>query len=401
MAIPQHQVLITPLVRPGVYGSTVDVTQDIDISDLVLLDGIGVVRQEIDQGDYDVGVYKYGAVSIATNNQNGKFNDHDDDIRSIFPLTRDKAKVTINYLDISSGTNITFKGLVNDQATRQDVKENKVFFTVISIDSILETVVLSSGTIKTGDSYSVAIKTILQLPEISSILTYDAANISVLTDLVIDDETKFDNVVAKTALNNLLIAAGSVLYVNDNGGSVVSPRTANSNTPHQFYYNDLQGRDNVNNITGYNKGFQRMFNNVKINTTARESTPSIKTYGTKQKSFTLSFVTDSTKEATIADQLLDDFKFPLIEFNLVAKTEDTKSIVVLDKLQLDAKPLQVPADEKFLPVVGQAQVGVAKVPLSVGSFFMDSRKVFKVISIIDQQKDFTTILKVRDTGELL
>jgi putative ubiquitin-RnfH superfamily antitoxin RatB of RatAB toxin-antitoxin module len=62
--VRQYQVLITPLVSRDQYGTELDVTKDIDLSDYIKEGGIGTIKQDIDNGDYDVGVFTYGSITM-------------------------------------------------------------------------------------------------------------------------------------------------------------------------------------------------------------------------------------------------------------------------------------------------------------------------------------------------
>ena len=52
----QYKVLITPLESRNVYGAEIDVTADLDVSEFVTEKGIGKIKNQIDNGDYDSGL---------------------------------------------------------------------------------------------------------------------------------------------------------------------------------------------------------------------------------------------------------------------------------------------------------------------------------------------------------
>ena len=129
--ILQYQVLITPLVDMDVYGDVIDVTKDIDLSDFIKSGGIGTIKRDVDNGDYDIGVFTYGSITLKALNIDGQFND-ENDWRSIFKYSRDKAKVVVNFLDNQGNAPISFKGIINEDGTRQDFLKDEVKFKVLS-----------------------------------------------------------------------------------------------------------------------------------------------------------------------------------------------------------------------------------------------------------------------------
>ncbi|MGR3219402.1 MAG: hypothetical protein ACUZ8H_06230, partial [Candidatus Anammoxibacter sp.] len=179
------RILFTPLINPDTYGSTVDVTQDIDVSDFIK--SLSTIRREIDNGDNDFGIFTFGNITLTAINFTGKFNDQNENGRSIFPFMRDRTKVEIQFRDKEGNATTRFKGLLNDDATRQNLEGDTVTFRILSLDSIFRQVRVAPGSVVTGDLFSTVIKKILNVPAITSTLTYNAANITVDLDLAIDN----------------------------------------------------------------------------------------------------------------------------------------------------------------------------------------------------------------------
>ena len=92
-----YRIFMTPLVRRGVYGSTIDVTQDIDITEFIRQTGLRSISREIDNGDYDFGIFTFGDISLSCINFSRKFNDQNDE-ESIFYFTRNLCKVELGYM---------------------------------------------------------------------------------------------------------------------------------------------------------------------------------------------------------------------------------------------------------------------------------------------------------------
>ncbi len=249
MSYERIRVTITPLFYEGEYGSEVDVTKDIDISGFVQ-ENIGSIKREIDNGDYDFGVFTFGAITLKCFNDEGLFSAPEDS-RSMFKYKRDLARVIIKYVGLNNVEHLLFEGLINEDTTRDedlpddDFKTGIVRFRVLSLDSIFRHVKVAGGAVATGVSISDAIKQILNTTAITNILTFDPAKINVQNDVVINNGDHFTGMAVKEALDELLLAANSILIVDDTNTIIVTPRTEN-NTLHQYFASyDPLNRGNV------------------------------------------------------------------------------------------------------------------------------------------------------------
>lgn len=396
-----YQVLITPLVARNEYGTTVDVTMDIDINDYIKKNGINSIQREVDNGDYDFGIFVFNSVTITCINVDGKFSDKSDS-RSMFKFSRDKTKVTINFFDGESNTAITsFKGIIDDRATRVNFKSNEVKMIVLSEDSIINRVKVAGGIIASGALVSTAIKAILNVPEITSVLNYDAANINVLDDYVIDDVSTLSNQTAKEALDSLLSVSNSVLIIENFSDIVVRSREVNLDRGVFRFYgeNDIFGRQNIIQINNYNTGLHRAFNTIKVGNESETNLGYIEEFGDNAKDFQYDFITDSAKQATIAANLLDYWKAPRIEMEIIAKTKDVKDLWFFDLVTVDYQLRVKPASGQRLPFYGSARYGTAVYPRTFGNIKISKDIAFKVIGKTEDPLKFTTIIKLRQVGD--
>ncbi len=426
----QYQVLITPLLEKGVYGDQVDVTKDINISDFINERGISRITGQIDNGDYDIGLFTFSALTLKAVNSNGRFNPSSD-TRSIFPFSRDLAKIDIKFFDgesniddcdphiTSDGKNfitsdgkrfchdgsgivISFKGLINEDATRQDYFRNEVKFKVLSYDSVFRKTKVPSGLINNGTLFSTAIKSILNLNEIKNILSVDPNNVNVQLDRPIDDGTFFDDQTAKSALDSLLLASNSISFIGDRLEVIVKDRTEFTDKEFLFFGpNDLFGRENIIKITNLNTGIHRLFNSIIVNNRVENDNGSIDTFDLKQKSISLSFVTDNVIEDEIASNILDEFKAPKIEMELTCATKIAKNIGVLDFIRVSLTPRLIPIQSAFLPFwdSGLKWDDGNFWPLEQGDYDVSETLGFKVIGIVEDPKKFSTMLKLRQIGK--
>jgi len=384
------------------------------VSDFTDVSGVSEISQFIDSEDYTFGQFVFGDLELTGLNVNGKLNGNEDD-RSIFQFRRDQAKVKVNFEtevttrtgsqvdSYSSSSNITFTGLINDEATRDNLNSSTVSFRVITLDSIIRTSEITAGQISNGDLASDVIKIALNKTEITNVLNFDPADINVDFDFVIDDGTFFDNISAFDALQSLLPAANSILIINSSNDIIVSGRTEDLIAPvlELFGENEIFGRNNILSIDNLNNGFHRMFNSIKISTTESSDQSFIDDFGLRQKEFTFDYVTDTTVRGTIATRLLDTFKVPKQELEVTIPLNLGQSVVLLQRVTIDA-PLRVePATPGvFLPVFAQSQYSDVDTPYAKesGSFSISPTILWKVIEIRQDLINFVTILKLREAG---
>lgn len=393
---PRYQVLFTVLESSGVYGDVVDVTEDVDLTDDV--NDISNIINEVDNGDYDIGIFTFGDITLKVKNHQRKFSPAID-WRSIFPFQRDKTKVFVKFFDGDGNSVFSFRGLINDDATKADVLGNDVTFRVLSMDSILRQVRISGGTVTAGQSFSSAIKSILNVPEITGILDYDPARITLDLDLNIDNGDYFTDLSAKDGIDEILIAANSILYVDKSDRIFVKARDETTNV-FQFYgRGDIYGRDNILSIRNYNSGVQRAFSSVDVNDTVVTSAPYVELYGFKQKAVSFSFITVTASNESIAENIINKFKAPKAEMEIEVPMKDSRGIELLDLCSVSLNYRLAPAKgTDYIPLYGVAQYGSDKYPQSFGSYKIDPSIKWKVIAIREKPRSLSRVLKLRVAG---
>lgn len=394
-----YRVFFTPLIGDNVYGSTIDVTQDVDLTDWIK--NVGRIKKEIDNGDYDIGIFTFADITLTAINFSRKFNSPDDAL-SIFKFKRDRCKVEIKFFDEDANETTSFKGLINDDATRQDLNLGTVRLKVLSLDSIFRQVEIPAGAIVSGDLFSTAIKKILNVPEITSTLTYSASNINVDLDLAIDDGEVFSNEEVKSSLDQLLLASNSILFVDNTDTVFVKARTESAPVFMLFGHGDKFGRENIIRVKNFNTGVQRAFSSVKIGDTEISTSEAwVAQYGFRQKSVSLDFITTKATESLVADNILTAFKVPKLEIEVDVKTIDIIGIDLLDTVSIDYGYRTVPDPrDDILPMLGSAQIDEFHLPITEGSFRILPNVKWKVIGIDENTKKFETTLKLRQTGSL-
>lgn len=396
-----EQVFITPLIKEGIYGT------EVEVSDFVKIDGLSKIKKSIDSTDYSIGVYRFNDLRLKCENARGTFNENDS--RSIFPFTRDKAIVRVVVLEIDSKTFITiaktqFEGLINDEATRQNITTDVITFVALSKDSVFRTTQVQAGIITVGTLASAAILSILSQPSITDVLVIDIVNINPEFDFVIDVPEALDSLEVKEALDLLLFATSSALLIKND---VVFVQTRNP-VQDEDEALILRGRGEISNnaniisVSAYNTGKQRQFNSIILNKTVVITDDiNVAEFGLRQGEFDVPMVAGITTLRAIAQNIADEFKNPKIELRLRIPTSVLDDKDLLDLVRVDAPWLKKPLSGNFLPIYGVATYGdaITPYPQIQGSIQILNYIKFKIISIEDDPKTFITTLKLRQFGK--
>jgi hypothetical protein len=181
---------------------------------------------------------------------------------------------------------------------------------------------------------------------------------------------------------------------------IVQSRSENTGDYTELYGPFSQrSRQNILKLNKYNNGKQRLFTVVKVGNSASVESNYLTDDGYRQKSISLNFITSSSTELTIAQNISNEFKFPKIELEVEVETSLAKNLNLLDKILIDY-PLRLKPYIKFFPVVGDSKIddSVTPLPYEFGSSTIERNIPFKIIEIKQNVKKFTTILKLRQLG---
>lgn len=395
-----YQVLITPLVGMNQYGTTQDVTYDVEIDDYIKDGGITTIKGDIDNGDFDFGVFTFDSINLTCINFDGKFSSQEDS-RSLFKYTRDRARIKINFFNGESNTPYSsFEGLIDDRSTKTNFNKFEVKFKILSLTSIINKTKVPAGVILNASTTTSAIKILLQLPEILTVLDYNDANINPLDEYEIDNGSFFDNLSLKDALDYLMVISNSVMYVKKaTNDIIVKSREFNSgNIVNLYGHGDLFGRENIISITDYNEGTQRAFNTVNIDNISATDQSFVDVNGDNQKNLDFGFITDDNKKAEIANNILNYWKVPKTELLVDVETSLVKEIDFFDLVSIDFPYRATPYDKNPLPLYGQAKYGQALYPRIFGNLKIRPNKAFKIIGKSENPKKLTTKIKLRQVG---
>ncbi len=400
-----ERVFITPLIQDDIYGT------EIEVSDFVKIDGLSKIKRSIDSTDYSLGVYRFNDLRLKCENALGTFNENDS--RSIFSFTRDKAIVRVVVLkieEIAPNEFVTiaetqFEGLINDEATRQNLTNDVITFVALSKDSVFRTTQVPAGIITAGTLASAAMLSILSQPSITNILTIDESNINPEFDFVIDTPESLDNLEVKEALDLLLFASSSVLLLESDTVIIhgrEKPGVSEDDALLLRGRGEISNNANIISISSYNTGKQRQFNSVRLNEVVTVSDDdSVFVFGLRQIEFDLPMVNNTVTLQGIAENIAEEFRIPKIELKLRIPTEELDGKDLLDLVRVDAPWLKKPLPGNFLPIYGVATYNdsITPYPEIQGSVQILNNIKFKIISIEDDPKTFITTLKLRQSGK--
>lgn len=383
---------IKPFISAGTYASEwIDVSENTDLKKLSSL------KQQLDNNEYDVGIFGFNSLSITLENETGRYSDIDV-IQSIFKYKRSNSLFKITWRQhpyaTQCGTAICgesslndeielFSGLINDESASSNIADHKLKLKVLGKESILSQGIVPYSSISVGDTFSEIMYTILNQAFITKILTVSASNISVSVDLEVDFIENLENATVKEALNDLLIGANAVLYVKDNT-VYIETRTIHDDPAYTFYGQaSIKGIENTQNISNIKSGVNNTFNFWSWTDTNSASVDSVSAAknGYRKKEFSFDSITDSAKRQTILNELRDEFSSPKQEFTLTS-TMDYKTIdlFILDKVSVDYPTVLFPADDNPLPIWGAVTWGDFKWPSGEWGLTIDPATEFKIMS---------------------
>lgn len=400
------RVYIKPFDDSGTYTSYSDVTSDI------VFNSLGNINSDLDNTEYNIGVYRLSNVKITLRNEHGYYSDVGQE-ESIFKYKRTDSLVKITWeieedgpyagVALTDGCFLSeettmFEGLLNDESLSMDLESQQVSFNCLGRESMFLRTIVPFGSISNGNLYSAVIYALLNQTAITNLLTVSNGNITCGSDQTIDSITGLQNKTVQDGLNDLLLASNSVLYVS-NSTIYVSPRTAGSTVVFTFYgQGSNNGVENIQAIKNIKNGLAKTFNFFSWTDTTLYSTDATSTakYGSITKEISFDFCTDNTKRQAILDALKNEFKNPKQEFDIYTPLTYTSLVVgLLDKISIDYPRVYVADQGVSLPICGVAVCGTGILPKAQWSFLVSSTDYYKVIGKSIDVQNSTLKFKVR------
>lgn len=370
----------------------------LEISDDVVK--IGDLSQQLDNTEYDIGIFRAANVSISLRNDHGRYGTAGS-LTSIFKYRRGASKIRITWepgdsplacgfffagdpLALLTDEYEVFEGLLDDTASKSTVSDQTIDFIVQGYESLLAQMTVPYGSISNGDTLASAIQTMLDQAPFTDHVTVDGGNISTGASATIDDKTDLENKTVLEALKNILLASSSVLWVKE-GVAYVAPRTEGATDAATFYgWASFNGNENILDISDFRTGENRVLNFITWKDTAlvSQDATSVGLYGYRKKEISLSIITDTTKRNTLLAAVKNEFRNAKREFWLKTQiTGDMLALWLLNKVQVDFPAEYVVSDsEGNVAIYGLGEYGVDYYSVPITRLEIEDTARFKILS---------------------
>ena len=384
-------------------------TDWIDITRWVETRGLGCITFALDSGNFDVGLFVANNVQVIFDNSTGKFNDNTDS-RSYWAAfeSRDLSKIKIEAGYITDDDErlpaTPFNGILDERSMRFS-QDDTVRATILSLESILKSTYVVAGALSSAVTVKDAIFILCNRGEVTRYIGVSEANINPSLDVTIDNSSDYDGKKLDLVMNEILLYANSVMYVDGNGDMIVTGRNNTNDVKYRFFANSHDAsagaRDNVYSVTNFNNGRQRVKNAWYWSGTSLSAlslSRYLTRYGVTRRSFSTGAITNTATRQAILDNLLNEFQFPKRELSL---TTDYMPGVLnfFDTVTVDIKPNLSRNDN--VPIAGHAIAGTAVSIDYISGLLIDPLLGFKIIAIQHDLGRGTTTFKLREKGTAL
>lgn len=402
--MPSRRVLIKPFDTLGSYvDDWIDVTKDVV--------KIGMLKQDADSLDYQLGVFRNSSFDITFSNRSGRFSDidnsesyfrfkrNDTQIRVIWDTCEEEPLVGwITLPMLISPEAVVFDGVLSDDATKEDAKTEEIPFKVLGLEALFQRVEVPFASLSIGDTVAEVIFATLNQSPITDLLTVEIGNITPDQDLALDAVDFLENKTGKDLLDGILKHSNSVCFVKDRI-VYVTDKDAGPSVVATFYGQASQsGAENIIAAKNLSGGLNRVFNLLYWSETVakQKNNVSIAKYGVRKEEFNYDGFTNTTKQNTILAAILADFKDPKKELEItVPATYESVTINLFEKITIDYPTVFVATSGFELPICGIAVCGEGVLPKGLWSLTISPADEFKVLSKqIDVNKHEVT-LKLR------
>ncbi len=382
-----------------------------EITDDVIQNSMGDIRQQIADDDFEVGVFKFADFALELRNDHGLYAEVGNS-QSLFLYKRSDTLIKITWQKwerepiagvvvsgdfISGNAEVTvFEGLLNDDATDSDIQSQSVNFKVLGLESIFKRVGIVPLSITNGDLVSEILYTILNQTLITDLFDVDALNLNPDLDVAVDDVSKWEDV--KGAMDDLLALSNSVFYISE-GAAIVKSHDAIPGSVATFYGQaSPNGIENTVNITEIKSGTNRAYNTWTWDDTVLSAVnaSSVLKNGLKTQAISYEAITNNTTRQTILDTLRDDFGDPRMELKVTTNiTEAMLGIDFLETVSIDYPTIFYAADGHPFPIYGVSRYGEGVYGIGVWSLTIPASDQWKVMGRTIKMRDRTIEFKLR------
>jgi hypothetical protein len=409
MATNKWRVYIKPLISDGVYGAYQEVTRDVDFSALAR------IEQNLDNTQYDIGIYRNNNVTLRLDNRQGFYSDVTHS-KTIFKYARGNSLVKITWEIEDDGADIAgtaiaghffaseettvFVGLLNDETAKMDLTNHQIEFSLVGRESVFDKAIVPIASITDGVTLlSEVIYASLNQSIITSVLNVSALNIALGVDVVIDAKADLENVTVRDMLNDLLLISNSVLKISDDD-IVISGRDAASSVSFSLYGQGSKlGEENIASIMNIRSGLNRVFNyiswsNAPISSVSDEV--STGRFGVRARDLSFSFLTNPQSISKVIGAIQTSFSMPRQEMDLTTPLNyDTLALGLLNRVQIDYPVVLAAYESNQIPVCGFFKSGVGVLPKDLWGFRIGFESPYKIIGRSIDMKNAMVLLKLR------
>jgi len=402
------RVFISVPKENGDYESFQEITND------VLEKGITKIKQQLDSNEYDIGTIRFNKITLTLRNDHSKFSEPIDN-RSIFRFTKDKSIVRVlwdkntnpddcgsapcGHFFLSQPVEI-YEGLIDDSTSKQDYETQTIKFDILSKDYILGKTEVPFLSLSVADDAQNLIFKILNQTEITKFLNVDISNINLDNNFTPDAIDSLENKTCLEGLQDILLLANSILYVDRNDNVIISPRNASAQVINTFYGSaSAEGNESIINIKNYTDGLNRTFNFLRWKDTnlTQSFLDSREKYGTRIKEIESDLLTDNAKRLLVLNKILNEFGFPKVEMDLLApiSTPLVLNIFFLSKVKIDLPAEVRDTGGEYPAIYGPAVYGVSNYAFTYGGIVIPIGSDWKVMNIETDLRGDVVIYRLR------
>lgn len=388
----RFRTFLVPFTDSGEYGEEVEITSDTNFG------SISKIKQQIDQDEFKVGVLTYNDLNLKLRNEHG-FYSSPEVPESIFKIKRGGSLFRL-YWEIQdeppycgiaragetrlSYTTLVYEGLINDDATKTNIKDQNTSLKVLGLESIISSVEVPVLDLYIGQTFSEAIYKILNQEKLTDFLIVEQINISVGFESTMDVVSHFSSSTGKEALDELLLISNSIVYIKDRI-VYVAGRDPSSELKYTYYGPASQiGLENIVSMSDIRTGLSKTFNfwtwGDEVFNVSNSS--SIAVYGVKKNSVKAKSITNTTKQQNILASLSSEFGDPKESFRLkVAMNYDTMQLFFLDKINIDYPTVYISIEGDGIPVYNISKYDQAVYPIPESVLTIDINRRFKILGV--------------------
>lgn len=343
-------VYINPFDDNGNYTGFQEITRDVT--------SIGTIKQQLDQSEYDLGIFRNADVSIKMENSSGRYSDVAENVNTIFRDKRSNSKVKITWEPgnnplfagffeageaIVSEEITIFEGLLNDDATKTDIEVQDADFKILGYDSILKELLVPFASLGT-ETFDSLITKMLNQSKFTDLVTI--GSIDVGQDVTLDTIASLENKTVRNVLRSALFVSNSILFIKDNIVTV-APRDSNPLPDPAFSFfgeGSTLGIENFIDIKGFRSGLNRTFNHWTWKDTllVAQDLSSIDKFGIREKDISNDLIINGTSRQSLLDSNRDKFGNPRRQFRITSFLTPSVLIPFMnDRLSIDAPAIGV------------------------------------------------------------